>query len=178
MRLPADLTTVSPTAFVRCPNLAAVTAPFFSASTDTNPDNFEDALVESGFSRINLRDILRGRGDGAVLKDSSDDDDASDDNDDDDDDDDDNDNVGVMYFEAKVWARKRDIYGRLPLCCSAVNSLRWADMRYIFDANMPAVYEVDPVTGLLPCMLAAVGPSSDMESVYRLLKEFPVAIQG
>ena len=164
MRLPAGLTTVSPTAFDRCSKLSAVTAPFFSDTTGTNPDRFEDALVESGFSTVNLRDVLYGRGDGGVSKGVEDDDGGGD--------------RGVLYFEAKVWARKRDIDGRLPLCVSAANSLTWGNMRYIFVANMTAVYDMDPVTGLFPSMLAAVGPLSDMESVYRLLKEFPPAILG
>ena len=41
---------------------------------------------------------------------------------------------------------------------------------------MPAVYEVDGETGLEVFMLAAVGEGSDLECVYRLLREFPPEI--
>ena len=41
---------------------------------------------------------------------------------------------------------------------------------------MVAIYERDVVTGLSVFMLAAVGMKSDLESVYRLCREYPVAI--
>ena len=44
------------------------------------------------------------------------------------------------------------------------------------EANKIAIYEKDVVTGLSPFMLAAVGMNSDLESVYRLCREYPVAI--
>ena len=43
---------------------------------------------------------------------------------------------------------------------------------------MPAVYELDVLTGLSLFMLAAVGPLSDIESVYSILKEFPLAFKN
>jgi len=43
--------------------------------------------------------------------------------------------------------------------------------------NMPVVDEIDVVTGLPLFMLAAVGPTSDIESIYNLLRENPPAIQ-
>jgi len=53
-------------------------------------------------------------------------------------------------------------------------------MKLIFGAHMPAVvHEVDDrLTGLSLFMLAAVGPRSDLESIYQLLKEFPVLSIG
>lgn len=41
---------------------------------------------------------------------------------------------------------------------------------------MPAVYEVDGSTGLPMFMLAAIGQTSDIESVFNLLKECPSSI--
>merc|ERR1711935_902425 len=50
------------------------------------------------------------------------------------------------------------------------------DMEYIFDYYMSAVNDVDAVTGLSLYMLAAVGPTSDIESVYNLLRENPASL--
>ena len=49
-------------------------------------------------------------------------------------------------------------------------------MKQIFTSNMPVVNEIDVLTGLPLFMLAATGPTSDIESVYNLLKEYPSAI--
>lgn len=43
--------------------------------------------------------------------------------------------------------------------------------------NMPAVDEIDVLTDLPLFMLAAVGPTSDIESIYNLLRENPPAVQ-
>ena len=56
------------------------------------------------------------------------------------------------------------------------HDMKWIDTKKIFYANMPAIYETDAWTGLSPFMLAAVGAKSDLESVYRLCREYPVAI--
>jgi hypothetical protein len=76
----------------------------------------------------------------------------------------------------KEWVQTRAHDGRLPLCTAAAASLRWNDIKCIFEANMVAIYERDVVTGLSVFMLAAVGMKSDLESVYRLCREYPVAI--
>merc|ERR1712106_716584 len=80
-----------------------------------------------------------------------------------------------MYYEVDIqrWARTRNEDSRLPLFSAAAKSLRRADMECIFDNNMPAVYEVDASTGLSLFMPAAIGPNSDIESVYNLLRENP-----
>ena len=66
----------------------------------------------------------------------------------------------------------------LLLCTATARFLTWADMRQIFSANMPAIHEVDGMTGLPVFVLAAVGPTSDIESVYNLLRKYPPAIVG
>jgi len=78
-----------------------------------------------------------------------------------------------MYYDIKKWARIRNADSRFPLFTAAAKSMRWADMKTIFDHNMPAIYEVDALTGLSLYMLAAVGPNSDIESVYNLLRNNP-----
>lgn len=47
--------------------------------------------------------------------------------------------------------------------------------RAVFESNMPAIEEVDRGTGLKPFMLAACGTESDLEGVFNLLRENPVA---
>ena len=74
------------------------------------------------------------------------------------------------------WVKTRAQDGRLPLCTAAAASLKWKYIQLIFEANMVAIYERDVVTGLSPFMLSAVGINSDLESVYRLCREYPVAI--
>lgn len=76
----------------------------------------------------------------------------------------------------EVWARTCNEYGRSQLMTAAAISLRWEYMERIFDAYGAAIYEIDTVTGLSVAMLAAVGPNSDIESVYRMLKEYPHAL--
>ena len=49
-------------------------------------------------------------------------------------------------------------------------------MKQFLAANMTVLHEVDSVTGLPLFMLAAVGKSSDLESVYNLLVEYPGAM--
>jgi len=75
-----------------------------------------------------------------------------------------------------IWSRNIDKEDRLPLVTSAALSLNWSDMDLIFAANKLAIYETDEVTGLPLCLLAAVGQESDIESVYRLLREYPPAL--
>ena len=76
----------------------------------------------------------------------------------------------------KEWVKTKRQDGRLPLCTAAALSVKWKYIQLIFEANMVAIYEKDVVTGLSPFMLAAVGMGSDLESVYRLCREYPVAI--
>jgi len=81
-----------------------------------------------------------------------------------------------MYYDWKRWARTRDVDGRLPLFTAAARCLKWSYMELIFTSNMPVITEMDVLTGLPVFMLAATGPTSDVESVYNLLKEYPSSI--
>jgi len=54
--------------------------------------------------------------------------------------------------------------------------MKWVDMEHIFDNHVPAIYEVDASTGLSLYMSAAVGPTSDIESVYNLLRKNPASL--
>ena len=65
---------------------------------------------------------------------------------------------------------------RFPLFTAAARCLKWSNMKQIFALNMPVINEIDVRTGLPLFMLAATGPTCDIESVYNLLKENPGAI--
>ena len=74
-----------------------------------------------------------------------------------------------------LWAKKHNEHGRSQLMTAAAMSMKWGCMKRIFDANRSAIYEIDAMTGLSVLMMAAVGPNSDIESVYRMCKEHPAA---
>jgi len=77
----------------------------------------------------------------------------------------------------ELWSRSKNEDDRSPLITAAVISLKWEDTKRIFDVYRPAIYETDDaVTGLSVPLLAAVGPNSDLESVYHLCKENPPAL--
>jgi len=53
----------------------------------------------------------------------------------------------------------------------------WKNAKNISEANNVAIYDIDSaVTGFPVALLAAVGRSSDLESVYYLIKEYPPAL--
>ena len=81
-----------------------------------------------------------------------------------------------MYYNIKKLASTRDVDGCLPLFTATARSLLWAEMTRFFAQNMTVLHEVDSLIGLPLFMLAAVDKSSDLESVYNLLVEYPSAI--
>ena len=172
VHLPANLTTISLLAFQGCSKLTTINAPSFSTTTFGNsPNEYKDLLVKEGFSQIKLDTILYRANDSSssndrfdLISDMKSWDMKKDKNCD-------------LYYDMKSWGRKKDKNSfRLPLCTAAAKSLLWVDIGQIFAVNMPAIHEVDKLTGLPVFMLAAVGPTSDIESVYNLLKEYPSAI--
>lgn len=130
--------------------------PSFSTTVGKNPDKFKCVLVTAGFSPISLNDILYGQ---QLLCSEL--------------------KNGDIYHNIKLLTETtRDEDGRTPLCIAAARSLKWADMKLVFAANMPAIYQIDVITGLPIFMLSAVGPASNMESIYNLLKELPSVIDN
>ena len=65
---------------------------------------------------------------------------------------------------------------RSALMTAAAMSINWKDMKSIFNSNKVAIYDVDHPTGLPVSLLAAVGPKSDLESVFCLIQELPQAL--
>jgi len=161
----ADPSYISISMFMGCGKLTTVKAPSFSITAfNENPEGFREVLVEAGFSPLNhnLRRILVGGGPAsAVYPKLYRDETMSRD----------------RYYNVRLWARTRSGKdGRLPLCTAAARSLEWEIVGQIFKVNMPAILEMDTITGLPLFMLAAVGEGSDLEAVYRLLREYPTAI--
>jgi len=69
------------------------------------------------------------------------------------------------------------LFGRPLLFYVAASKVKWSyQIESIYKRNLSAVKEIDPLTGLAPFMVASVGPSSDLETVYRLLIAYPTAI--
>jgi len=162
IQLPTNLIGFTSNAFDGCSVSGVIhaqtTPPFPIVFTD-DPVTFEKSLAKIDFIPGSLDDLLYNRPK-CITPDAPDE----------------------MYYHKDIWmawARTRDADARLPLTIAAARSLEWkANMEEIFSANMPATYEVDAKTGLSLFMLAAVGPSSKIESVYHLLREFPPAVCG
>jgi len=84
--------------------------------------------------------------------------------------------LGYNDYNPETWAGTKGVNGRLPFITAAAKSLKWPCMKVIFNLNMPAIYEIDVLTGMPLFMLAAAGANSDIEAIYSLLKEHPAAI--
>jgi len=154
--LPENLLSISLNAFYGCVKLSAIEASSFSTTTLNNNtlDGLKDVLINAGFSTSNPCDIISDHQKSPI-------------------------NHRVYhdwYYDWKRWARKRGADGRFPLFTAAAKGVQWSKMRQIFTSNMPVINEIDVVTGLPLFLLAATGPTCDIESVYNLLKECPSAV--
>mmetsp|Transcript_1783 Transcript_1783/g.3967 ORF Transcript_1783/g.3967 Transcript_1783/m.3967 type:complete len:556 (+) Transcript_1783:178-1845(+) len=68
----------------------------------------------------------------------------------------------------------RDGTGRLPLHLACEHSLPWkTGLRSIVDAFVPALESIDPITRLPAFAHCAVGPKSDLDSIYELFRINP-----
>ena len=61
--------------------------------------------------------------------------------------------------------------GQSRLCTAVARCLTWVDMHHMFSVNMPVIQEEDRIIGLPLFRLVVVGPTSDIELVYRLLRD-------
>ena len=156
MNLPPSITSIHSGAFKQCTSLVSLSLPplMITVGTASSPNCFKKSLVEAGFSLVKPNDILSGQSTSNY-----------------------NWGEGDTYYNLNTWARKIGADGRLPLVTAAQKSLKWYYMKQIFNANMPVINEVDAFSGLPLFMLAAAGPTSDIESVYNLLKESPHSLQ-
>merc|ERR1711935_589186 len=139
--------------FEGCVKLTTIKAPYLSTNTldNNNLEWFKNLLLNAGFSTSNPDDVISDR-------------EPMDHNLD-------------LYCDWKRWARTRDVDDRLPLFTAAARCLKWSHVKQIFISNMSVVNEIDVLTGYPLFMLAAIGPTSDIESIYNLLKEYPSVVQ-
>jgi len=154
VKLPPSITDIASNSFAHCNNLISIEASIFSPTTvstiviNKNPYRIVEALKKANFFPVKLKDILNGEFDRI--------------------------DPDGKYFDWKFYARIKDEYGRLPLMTAAERSLKWSGwLRKIFKAHMPAIEDTDKVTGFEPFMLAAIGPKSDLEAIYQLLRLNP-----
>ena len=63
--------------------------------------------------------------------------------------------------------------GYLPLHTAADCNLKWNVDSAILKQNATATHIPDPVTGLIPFMLAGVRPDSNIKTVYEILLSAP-----
>ena len=76
-------------------------------------------------------------------------------------------------------AATRDGSDRLPLHLACDRSLRWKmGLESIVSANMSALESYDPSSSLPPFALCAIGPKSELDSVYTLLRLHPGSIDS
>ena len=67
-----------------------------------------------------------------------------------------------------------DDEGRLPLHYALGLDLRWEPcIKKLVDASFLSLADHDGKTGLLPFMLSALGPSSDLDTIFKLLRSDP-----
>ena len=73
--------------------------------------------------------------------------------------------------------RSKNGSGRLLLHHAATDGLEWENgCKAVLKENVLAVKEQDGQTGLFPFMLAAAGETTDLSSIYGLLREYPQTI--
>lgn len=82
------------------------------------------------------------------------------------------------YILQLTSSTTRDGSGRLPLHLACEYSLPWKKgLSKIVDAHMPTLETKDPITGLPPFAHSAVGPKSDIDSIYELLRLHPDSME-
>ena len=84
----------------------------------------------------------------------------------------------VVMIDWKLSASYKSIKtGRYPLFSAAFNNLHVNQgLKLVFNANAPAIYSKDPLLDLEAFMVAAIGESSRLSSIYFLLRQYPQAI--
>jgi len=178
VRLPEALAAVSLDAFQGCCALTTIhTPPSFTTATaasrgiDNDIVSWRNVLLKEQFYPLQLSHVL----DNGQSKPSQ----------------------HSMYYDWKTLAKNTyKSSGRYPLSIAAEKSIRWSSsvsssgagdtgggggggggwLQKLFVAYMPAIEVCDCGSGLWTFMLAAVGRTSDLETVYQLLREYPAAI--
>ena len=77
------------------------------------------------------------------------------------------------YYDWKRWARAIGVDGRFPLFTATTRCLKRSYMKQIFTSNMLVVHEINVLSGMPLCTLAAAGLTCNMELAYNSLKVCP-----
>jgi len=82
-----------------------------------------------------------------------------------------------IFVNWKICSKTSNDLARLPLFAASEQNVKWSDgLCDILKGYSLAIEDVDVITGLEAFMLAAIGKESDMGTVFKLLQEYPVAI--
>mmetsp|Transcript_21638 Transcript_21638/g.63542 ORF Transcript_21638/g.63542 Transcript_21638/m.63542 type:complete len:505 (-) Transcript_21638:1450-2964(-) len=87
--------------------------------------------------------------------------------------------IDLLVKVDSLAASTPDCRGRLPLHLAVEAGRTWEDgLDVLLDASPRAVEILDPTTFLYPFMAAAVGESSSIDTVFRLLQRNPDLVLG
>jgi len=76
-------------------------------------------------------------------------------------------------------AATRDRVGRLPLHSACDQTLQWKmGLESIVNAHMSALESFDPISGLPPFAHYAIGKTSELDSIYTLLRLHPACLDS
>jgi hypothetical protein len=83
----------------------------------------------------------------------------------------------LLFLCRPLCIRSKDRSGRLLLHHATIHGLKWDHgCKAVLKENTLAVKEQDGTTGLFPFMLAGAGASTDLSTIYSLLREYPEAV--
>jgi hypothetical protein len=82
----------------------------------------------------------------------------------------------VSRFPSSVFVREKD--GRLPIHVALDSGMKWSlDFVSIYNASLDFLKDVDPVTKMPPFVMAGMGTSCDLRTIYQLLRRHPEHIE-
>jgi len=82
-----------------------------------------------------------------------------------------------IFVNWRIYSQKRNEQGRLPLFTASEQNMKWSKgLSELLEGYGAAIEETDVITGLEAFMLAAIGTTSNFETVFKLLQDHPAAI--
>ena len=82
----------------------------------------------------------------------------------------------ITRFPNSVYERERN--NRLPIHLALESGMKWSlELLYLISASQEHLKDIDPVTKWPPFMLAGIGTSCDLRTIYSLLRKNPEHVQ-
>ena len=82
----------------------------------------------------------------------------------------------IKRFPQSVHLRNKN--NRLPIHVALEKGMGWSlELAYLLNASQEYLKEVDPVTNLPPFVLAGMGESCDLRTIYDLLRKHPEHVE-